>query len=341
MGVRYKEIDYLKVIAVITVIFIHTLARYRSDSVGLYLTWDLIHFAVGLFVFASGFLMQMKEEKDPGQELDWGSLWKRIVRLVKPYYGYVVVHALLILLLPMFLDDFSIGRFLNPSFLLKTVFLSGGVGNNWIPRVFVSMSLLYFVERHLSRWLKNERLIYFFFVLTLSSTILFHFVSWGGYSWFLGWYSVLQLGRIVYRLRGRLGEEMRVLLYSVFGLGISIIVMNYFGERVALFSNKYPPTFFFVMYQFVVSIVVLIPLRYLGRYLERFVRWDSFVSWVSVHSYELFFAHIIAMDLIVKGGRYWLEWGGIVFLSLLGVWVVENLVVLVGRIPQRVFALTR
>lgn len=340
MKKRYKELDYLKAIGVIVVIFLHTLSRYKNTD-SLRLTWDMLHFAVGMFVFASGFLVQMKTEKSPFHILDIKTLWRRIVRLMKPYYIYAIVHFLLFLLLPVWFNQFS-SHTINLNYLWDTIITKGGIANGWIPRIFFDMTLVYVVEQWLEKKTGWKYFMYISLAISLGVALWFGQLEGVNNEWmvrFIPWYAVFAFGRIAYSFKDSLKKNVWYLLFSAVGLVGIYCMRQQMGLELGLFKNKYPPSFYYVFYQLFLSMLFYIPLRPISEYLERFKLWDRGVMWFSVQSYNIFFAHVIAMDLIYKGvfgfESYWIEWGVIMGVTVGLVYVGQKLMGLLPRVLER------
>jgi peptidoglycan/LPS O-acetylase OafA/YrhL len=77
---RYLEIDFLKCVCILTVVYIHSISTSFSPGNFLgYLAGDITRFAVPGLFFASGFLFDKK--KYTTKEI----LWKKFLRLIPPY----------------------------------------------------------------------------------------------------------------------------------------------------------------------------------------------------------------------------------------------------------------
>lgn len=339
MRKRYKELDYLKAIGVIVVIFLHTLSRYKGGGDHLRLTWDLLHFAVGMFVFASGFLVQMKTEKTPFYIVNLRTLWKRIVRLMKPYYIYGIVHFLLFLILPVWFNKFS-NHTINLEYFWDTFITKGGIANGWIPRIFFDMTLVYVGEQWFEKKTGWKYFMYLSMAIAVGITIWFGQIGHVNNEWmirFIPWYLVFASGRVAYKFKDSLKKNLWYLVFSALGFGVAYLLRSQAGMELGLFKNKYPPTMYFVFYQLLLSMLFYIPLKPISQYLEKFKLWDRGVMWFSVQSYNIFFAHLIAMDLIYKGvfgfESYWVEWTAIMLVTVGLVYVGQKISKLIQLKP--------
>jgi len=64
---RVREIDNLRGLAILTVIFMHTFSLVKTGLA--HLVWDLVHFTVPMLMFCSGFSLFLKYERFKGNPL--------------------------------------------------------------------------------------------------------------------------------------------------------------------------------------------------------------------------------------------------------------------------------
>ena len=325
---RYLQIDYIKAIAVTVVILIHTVDRYRSSGLSYYV-WDYLHFVVGLFVFASGFLLQLKESKDGKPVLSWSFLVKRMKRLYNPYIAYLVIHFALFFTLPALFNKFE-GDTIDLDYTIKTLFLYNGegAGNNWIPRIFIQLTLMHILELYLGQIMRRD-LRNMFYALAVGSSLLFLFIDLGeleGSLRFIPWYGVYCFGRSFYQLTSsKSGRYIPVLTLSILFI-ITHLVYTLLGYEPGMFNNKYPPTFIFIAYQALLSVIIYNLVDKSIRYIKDSTHFNRLIMFMSKESYMFFFMHIVAMDLIEDTGSFLIDFLLILFVTVLGTFIYSKVI---------------
>jgi hypothetical protein len=307
---HYYEIDFLKAFSVLSVILIHVLDRYRSDP-WIHVFWVALHFAVATFVIASGFLQQMKVPviSDVKSALSW--LAARIPRFIRPYYIYVIIHALLILTFPVIFNRVDIE--FTPKFIFDTIFLIGGFSQNWIPRLFVLMALIYIAYEFIRQQMKKSdtsMLVPFF--LSLSVSILFLLcpgivpTDIVKYVQTVTWLSLFFFGMLLFQQI----QRKNFLLYAWSISGLLTFLLYYaliaLGQRTSIFLHEYPPTLYFISYGIFITLGLFIAAQHILKNKTVATACTPALSFLSRQSYTLFFAHIIVMDCVEKPTGFWL-----------------------------------
>lgn len=239
-------------------------------------------------------------------------LYKRIVRLVKPYYGYVLIHALLIILLPAWFDRVKIA--FTPSFIFDTLFLVGGFSQNWIPRLFVLMTFLYGLYEFIrQRMRKPTSLIIVPLGISLFVSILFMlFPSSVGltsvkYIQTLTWVALFFFGMLMFQ-----NYHNRRFIYWACGICAILFVslsvgLGSTGHSISIFRHEYPPTLLYISY----GIFATLSLWFFAQNIAKSRLVMSIIRpgvvYLSSQSYTLFFAHIIVMDIFDKPTGFWLS----------------------------------
>jgi hypothetical protein len=363
----FFEIDIVKAFAAILVIVIHALSKYSSTSETYKILWDITHFGVGLFVFASGFLQAnstklFKTWKEAGI-----ALWQRYKRIVFPYYEYLMLYISAILItgkLEWFLDK------LDLRFILETIFILDGVGQNWIPRLFMFISIIMlgtqFIKRleklKYKKGVKNilnqnievifiqkvkeiaKNILPIFYVISfawitysLFKEVKVDFIYWHKFNNIFGWMVIYLTGFFLNKNYKWMNIFWIIIIYSALTIGSYFILHNLDASRT-LFGNKYPPTLYFVGY----NIVAIVAVLGIGKWLIDFYNIPniirSSISWLSKFSYEIFFYHLIFMYVVFKGidlpfYTYFLL---ILFSTLALVWLISEFKKLIPRISARI-----
>jgi hypothetical protein len=307
---RYFAIDLLKALSALTVILIHVTSQYSSVPY-INLIWIWSHFAVGVFVFASGFLLAKYIERINSFGKFWPWLKKRTVRIVRPYYVYVFVHVLLILLIPSVFDRTTLNW--EPRFWVDTVLLHGGFGQNWIPRIFILLSLLFLLTQGARILIRlNSRVYLWTLLITLAFSIFFLFPPWkleptlSRYYQAVTWFAIMLLGMLFYRSRSKKSHAFSGAVGAIILTILGYIFLPQLGISNSIFKHKYPPTFYFVAYNTGVALFLYAAASRLEGMVRSSKIADRTIRYISNESYTIFFAHIIVMDALHKPTGFWL-----------------------------------
>lgn len=303
---RLYHIDFLKTVAVLTVILTHVLNEYRGVF-HLYAAWVWLHFAVGLFVVSSGFLQNTKpvNSYDTTGSLRW--IGKRFLRLVLPYYVFLLAYVLLSLAFPETFGTRIITQ--NTSEWVETLTLHSGFGQNWIPRLFVLLTAGYYVTEMIGRRFNLTSRIYSA-AMTLSLLVSVAFLLYPldiphRYIQTITWFSLFVFGiflQLYYRKKLFLES---ILLISGIATFACYVYLSFTGRPTSVFAHEYPPTFYFVSYNILAStLLFLVALKTSTLKLaQKSWRWLQIIS---KHSYSIFFTHIIVIDAIQRPTGFWL-----------------------------------
>ena len=96
MKKRLSEIDDIRGISIILMILIHTNVYFLGNKIS-YLTLELSQFAVVAFIFCSAYLFYLKQQTYGLVDFT-RHLWKRVKRLVIPYYFFFAIYYLFTLI---------------------------------------------------------------------------------------------------------------------------------------------------------------------------------------------------------------------------------------------------
>lgn len=277
-SVRDQTIDHLKGIATLLVIFTHSIVFYTSNSFAFFL-WDAVHFAVPLYVFSSVTLYFRKQKHLP---IDFARyLLKRSVRLLKPWYAFLLVYFGLFAFL---------GKPFSFVFMRDSFLLIGGVDIGWLVLLFMMITCVLPFFLFLRR--RSPTLFYLFVTVSfLSSIILLFYIPPINYKWYLWlpWSVVIGYAAIFPYLKKKWQFTLIVLVTTAI---LSYTLLRLFNRPLALFSNKYPPNSFYLFYG--MSLVMIL---YQGSQhnLFRFRPIHQLLSYTGEHSYELFFIHYLIL----------------------------------------------
>ncbi len=311
--IYFPEIDHLKAFAALQVVMIHTLSRYKGVSDGMFLFWDLIHFSVGMFVLASGFLhenssFEIRKFSDAKEYLI-----KKFKRIIIPYYFYVA----LFFIVQLIVGGYDWSKLLSVKYVLETLFVLGGVGNTWIPRLFISISVVMLLEKVLSKWIKWIPALFFSISLgasLYSTTRSLDFM--GAFDNIFGWLVIFYTGRYIYR-NNDLKNIGMISVISFIIAGILYKITNSIGLNVSIFANKYPPTLYFVAYNIGACMLLNLLVKLTYKKLEKIKLFGVVIQFFSKHSYEMFFYHLLIMEIYTIKVNWIVDWSVIISLTAL------------------------
>ena len=280
---RNKALDLLRGISIVAMIIAHTNASYWDDKLAL-LLWDLGLFAVHAFIFCSAYLfIAQSEQKSP--TYDWSYFKKRFLRLLVPYYIFLVFHF-------AFLFFFNV-KLLTLGYVVKNLTLTGGIEFNWLVVLFLQFTVLMPVLDMLRKKSIAAYLLYGISAFLLSIALLtvkiplnFKFFMW------MPWSLVIIAAWTVFKKEYvKRSIWIQIAAWSVILLG-SIWYQETMNHSLRMFHNKYPPNIYHISYGVVASLVLY---EYLKRF--SFAKFDAFFDFLSRNSYSFYFIHILVLSL--------------------------------------------
>ncbi len=300
---RFEHIDFLRALSIIGVIAIHTYS-YHLNNTTYYLIWNYLNFVVVSFIFCSGYVLTyLYKDRFTTEFKVLGWYKKRILKLIIPFYIYLVVHYSLWLIFPQFFVGLELERSFN--FILRSIFLVGGVELNWLVLLFVQLTLIF---PFLMRSLRYKIFYYLYECLAIAVALIFTFMKfphdyYRTIMW-LPWSVILLLSMRIYLAEHKDTGDYRTIKRYLFGAilsGLFFILLVIFhiktNRSFQLVSYKYPPGFFYITYGQTITFLILI----IGIYSIHKINTIKKISlYVSKHSYQLYFIHFIILDLILK-----------------------------------------
>lgn len=319
--VRYPHLDFLRTCGILVIILTHTLSYYLSHRI-IFTIWNYIHFVVVLLVFCSGYLMIAQNKNSftkPREIFSWYK--KRLIRLIIPFYTYLLIHYFLWFFLPRFFNGLNLKK--NFDFILQSVLFTGGVDFNWFVLLFIQLTVLFPLVICSFR-----KKIYFllFISLMLISAIFFTLINFPGPTYrfvmWAGWLNIIFLSVFIYQQETKdtvLFETLKRYFFIGLTAGIFFLLMRvgligFRGKDLVLTKHKYPPDALYLSYGIAVSCIFLIISRIkqlssgiLGRIFQ----------FIGRRTYQLFFIHYIVLDFSLKTTKNYLFWSQPLILSLL------------------------
>ncbi|OJG26743.1 hypothetical protein RU98_GL003130 [Enterococcus caccae] len=256
--------------------------------------FQLRTFDVPLMAFLIGASYVKSKQKD--SVLSY--IWKRFKRLIVPAWIFLSIYFIIITVECLLLRK----EFLyTKEILLKSYTLESGIGYVWIIRVFFLVSILlpalYLLSKKSETNLKTA--IYFsamlliqFILCKISNNLLGdpgeHFRNYIANPF---GYSILAfIGMKVSEQNVQKNNKLSVIILTIF---IVVGISARFGH---LQTFKYPPAPYFLAYGTIMSMSLY---NFLSRETnKRLLSKISFLEWISKHSLELYYWHILVLVTI-------------------------------------------
>lgn len=297
---RFLHIDFLRAVAILAVISIHVFSDNITSRLNFYI-WNYLHIIIVAFVFCSGYVMYAAYA--PKITTWFGILTfykKRLLRLLLPFYYYLIAHFALMLLFPKFFS--GLGLIFSWNFIWQSVTLVGGINLNWLPLLFLQLAVLFpllvfaFAKKKILFWLY----VVVAFLVTIGFTIWqFPYSHYRAVMW-IPWSLFLVIPWYFYQKEQKKFTAVPYLSISlisgIFFVGLYFLWMH-LGRSLTLIDNKYPPNFFYILYECFGSFFLLA----ISGWKILKISWVvASYKYVSRASYGLFFIHYIVMDFILS-----------------------------------------
>jgi peptidoglycan/LPS O-acetylase OafA/YrhL len=312
---RDRSIDFLRGIAIIVMILLHTLAHYLSNKTAVFI-WDWSNFVVPVFLFVSSYLFFKRYSLVENKVFPLYAK-KRFLRLIFPYYLFLVVYLTLVFIIEP--------KKASSQFIYSSFTLTGGVDINWLVLLFIYLSILNPII--LFAYQKVKFLFYLLAAAVLTSTVylLFHpfSINWK-YTMWLPWMliPIFSLYFVKYEKSLRFIYLSIVALLMIFLL--SRLTLNNLNRSLRIFDNKYPPNLYCLSYGLLWTLIL-----YLISKMRMMRIWflESFIGFFSRYSYSLFFIHYLIIYVATKLVNYWnLHWLNFFILILLSSMLLQYVI---------------
>ncbi len=299
---RFDEVDVLRAFGIIAIILIHIFTRSLTNPLNIFL-WNNLQFFVISFVFASGFVLTSIYANafvSISSTLAWYK--KRLIRLLVPFYIYLVVHLGLWLVFPNLFAGLGLSKSLD--YIAKSILLIGGTNYNFLAVLFVELTLLFplFIKFFKNKWLLTSYillsgLVTLFFTFFTTPYSLYRFTM------LVPW-SLVLIFAIFMSLKGKTDKNIletnkRYLISGV--LFFVLFSVFYFlnlttGKSLDFYNHKYPPDFYYVFFGLSLTCFFLL-IGKLGFWQNRILK--NIYLYISKNSYAIFFIHFILLDLVL------------------------------------------
>lgn len=291
---RNAAIDVVRALSILGVMSIHTLSFHLGNMYAAFF-WNGLQFVVGAFVFCSGFVHAhyMSKLTSFSAVVSWYK--KRMIRILVPFYLYFVFHFILFIIFPAIFKNF--GMHASLQFFLGSVFLYGGINTNWLPLLFLELTLL----TPLLFWLFQKKilLVYLFLTTLFLAYATIRPLSYGMYKsvMWIGWLLPFAVGLFASSFSTKKIFNRFFLLISSGG-GIIFVVLLFIwmviGRSTNFTDNKYPPNWYYLSYAIAgTGALYFFSTRLVSRIPS------SVYYYISKKSYALFFIHFIVLDVVL------------------------------------------
>lgn len=290
---RFSYIDLVRATSIVGVMIIHTLSFHLSSPIALFF-WNSLQFVVAAFVFSSGYVHAHYFEKLISFKSVF--LWykKRAIRMLMPFYIYFFVHFILFLIFPSIFTHFGMHKSIN--FIAGSIFLYGGMNTNWLPLLFLEMTILtpiffFLYRKGMMRWYITLAIIF----LIIHTIFLFPYNTYKLTMW-IPWSLIFIVGLFSFIFKSESYKKF-FLFASVMGGIIFLIlfpVWQHLLRSVNFSDNKYPPNLYYLSFALSGTGILFLLSKKLVMYIPKWV-----YMYVSQKSYSLFFIHFIFLDMII------------------------------------------
>ncbi len=286
---RIAFVDTLRAFSLLGVVIIHTLSFHLTSTTTIFF-WNILQFVVVAFIFCSGLVAAHYESAFVNTQAIYSWYKKRLGRLYLPFLVYFVIHFSLFFVFPRFFTHFGLQK--NITFFLMSLTLFSGTNTNWLPLIFIELTvltpLLFFLQRVKYLWL------YILFALCITSFftiftfpyVLYRYVMW------IPWSLIFLLG--LYYSKQREVYKRILFLFCVGIFSGIYIFYTFFHKSLLFYDNKYPPTLYYLSF----GIVCTMFFSSLFSSLSFPQSIQKFLQHISKNSYSLFFIHYIVLDFL-------------------------------------------
>ena len=287
MQQRNQTIDSLRGLSIIAMNAIHTLVFYLSKKGWVEFFWNWLQFAVPIFVFCSAYIFWQKLVP-----AGWSNVFlyvkKRVARLLSPYYIFLLIF------LPI--SVFKEPNKFNFPYLIKSLFLVGGIDINWLVLLFFMFIFLQIIIS----WLLINRRYWFYLYITItfiSSVVLlfvrpkfdYKFIMWLPWSLI----TIYAYYFVKYEKEKKWIVGNIFLTAALFVMSYELLIMRNYSLR--FFNNKYPPNLYILSYGILSIALLFIIFKYIN---SRFKTITNILSFYSLYSYEIFFIQYVVIYLL-------------------------------------------
>ncbi len=281
---RDINVDNLRGLAIILMIISHVVAYYRSDPVANFL-WIWGNFSVQMFIFCSLFLFFVKPTA-LGLGNFFSYLKKRFIRLLKPYYIFLIFY---------FIARFFLYKHDVTMAMVENSLYFSWMDPSWLVVLFLALSVLTPVVYFMNK--KNLPMFYLYGIASLVSSVYFSLKGFGNYKlvMWLPWSIMIYFTFYFFNYR----KNDKKILGLAFGYFLIFALTFYFhfyrDGNFDLFMNKYPPDLYFMSFGLgMVSILYFLSEK--GVFNGNLIK--NTLNYFSRYSYTIFFIQFLVISIL-------------------------------------------
>lgn len=300
--IRFDEVDVLRAFGIIAVIIIHVLTYNLSGPTNKFL-WNNLQFFIISFVFCSGYVLSAAYKRsfpDILSTLFWYK--KRFIRLVFPFWIYLILHYSLWLLFPNVFSGLGLQK--SVDYFVKSATFLGGTNYNWLPLLFIELTILF---PFFLNWVNKKKVMIAYLLGATFITVLFTLLRFPySYYRFVMWvpWSLVLILAIYTHLKSSADTSTIATnkRYLIIGLLFFVVFMSmHLFARGSSFSSifydhKYPPDFYYLSFGISMTFFALIIAKL--RFWQNKTIKDIY-GYLSRNSYQIFFIHYIILDSVL------------------------------------------
>lgn len=299
---RFDEIDVIRAFGIIGVIIVHILTYNLSFPIYKFL-WNNLQFVVISFVFCSGFVLSSIYQNyftNFSKTVFWYK--KRFIRLILPFWIYLIVHYSLWILFPSFFS--GLGLVKNADYFVRSALFIGGTNFNWLPLLFLQLTFLFPI---FSNWINKKKIMATYIlgssvVTAIFTMFLFPYSQYRLVMW-IPWSIVLIFSMyIANKAKSDKNEKQTNTRYLISGVFFFVIFLILYllnldlGKVLNFYNHKYPPDFYYLFFGLSLTCFSLLIAR-LKIWQNKIIK--SVYFYISNNSYQIFFIHYIILDSIL------------------------------------------
>lgn len=225
-------------------------------------------------------------------------LWKRALRLLIPYYLWLITYFSLMVLVGH--------KTITGDMILKNLTFTGGSDFNWLVLLFIYITLALPFLRKLVEKEESASLVVLLLSMTTSALYLGNRSYWNGsYRWWMviPWYGIT-VGILLFLKWWRNKRWGYIAAFFTTNLGIFVYWYLYFQNHnitTHTYYHKYPPDLYYFSFSLWTIILVYVLVSLVVKSLQGHSVVMRFLTYVSIRSYTIFFVHILVLYVMDAG----------------------------------------
>lgn len=282
--------------SIILMIMIHTNAYFLSQRIA-YITLELSQFVVVFFIFCSAYLFFLKPFVLTGESFI-SYVKKRVVRLVIPYYVFLVFY--------LAFSFIANSKKVTLPYVLNNIFLIGGIDFNWLVLLFIELALLFPLISHFEA--RHPAIFYIYTFLSFVSSVVllkytplpyYRFVMW------LPWSLIPIFTLYFVRNVNTKWFLTTTLIISSILFAAAQFFLQASKHSLQMYNNKYPPNIYHLSYGIAFLVIFYLAAK---KGLFSFSPIQKIIHFFSVNSYPIFFIHVLVIYVLTVFMKFHFTW---------------------------------